>query len=80
MSAKSPGIVDRELGRRIRAARKKAAVTQEALGRSLGITFQQVQKYERGTNRIPASRLHEIARVLGRPTGSFFCDLPVASA
>lgn len=78
VTPKSPGVVDRELGRRIRAARENAAISQEALGRSLGITFQQIHKYETGTNRISASPLHQLARALGRQTGSFFRDLPVA--
>ena len=52
--------------------RMLVGVSQEKLGDSLGITFQQIQKYEKGTNRIGASRLHQIARVLGVPIEFFY--------
>jgi transcriptional regulator with XRE-family HTH domain len=64
---KSPSPVDRHVGSRVRMRRMLIGMSQEKLGAALGITFQQIQKYEKGTNRIGASRLHQIARVLGVP-------------
>jgi transcriptional regulator with XRE-family HTH domain len=64
--------IDLHVGSRIRLARKALDMTQEALAGQLGITFQQLQKYEKGINRISASRLHHAARVLGVPVGFFF--------
>jgi transcriptional regulator with XRE-family HTH domain len=63
--AKSPSPVDRHVGARIRMRRMMLGWSQERLGDALGITFQQVQKYEKGTNRIGASRLLQIAGLLG---------------
>lgn len=65
MSAKTPSHVDHQVGRRIRQARRDAKLTQEQLGKMIGLTFQQVQKYEKGVNRISAGRLFEIAHALG---------------
>lgn len=65
MSAKTPSHVDHQVGRRIRQARRDAKLTQEQLGNMIGLTFQQVQKYEKGVNRISAGRLFEIAQALG---------------
>ena len=65
--SKSPNPVDRHVGSRVRMRRMLIGMSQEKLGEALGITFQQIQKYEKGTNRIGASRLHQIARVLGVP-------------
>lgn len=62
--------VDRELGRRIHDARRAAGLTQTRLATAAGVTFQQLQKYERGTNRVAASRLVLIARALGVSAGS----------
>jgi transcriptional regulator with XRE-family HTH domain len=62
------------VGARIRLRRNMLRVTQEKLGEALGLTFQQVQKYERGANRVGASRLLEMARVLDVPVGFFFDD------
>jgi transcriptional regulator with XRE-family HTH domain len=56
----------------MRAARLEKGLTQEKLGSALGLTFQQVQKYENGTNRIAAGRLHKIAEILGVPVGVLF--------
>lgn len=64
--------LDREIGARVRLARQLAGMSQTALGEAVGITFQQVQKYERGGNRIPSSRLHEFAVALGQPLSFFF--------
>ena len=72
MSAKTPSHVDHQVGRRIRQARRDAKLTQEQLGNMIGLTFQQVQKYEKGANRIGASRLYAIARILNTPVAFFF--------
>lgn len=61
---KSPNQYDREIGERIRAVRKDRKMSQETLGQRVGLTFQQVQKYEKGVNRISAGRLIEVATVL----------------
>jgi transcriptional regulator with XRE-family HTH domain len=63
---------DRIVGERIQALRKSKGLSQTALGSALGVTFQQVQKYERGMNRVGAGRLSEIARVLEVPVTTFF--------
>lgn len=62
---KHPDPIDLEVGRRLRAQRKLAGISQQALAEAVGITFQQVQKYENGTNRISMSRLVRMAEVLG---------------
>jgi transcriptional regulator with XRE-family HTH domain len=67
---------DLHVGERVRMYRVKAGISQTTLGRHLGITFQQVQKYERGANRIGASRLHQISETLNIPVGLLFDDLP----
>ena len=67
---------DQELGRRIRAHRLRLGYSQEKLGAMLGLTFQQVQKYEKGTNRIGASRLQQIAQILQVPVSFFFEGAP----
>jgi ribosome-binding protein aMBF1 (putative translation factor) len=67
-----PGRFDRAVGARIRDARQRAGLSQTKLGDALGLTFQQVQKYEHGTNRVAPSRLIVIARTLERPIGYFF--------
>ena len=63
-----------EVGARLRLRRKMLGLSQEKLGRAIGLTFQQVQKYERGANRIGASRLHELSRLLEVPVSFFFDD------
>ena len=65
MSVKSPSAIDKHVGTRVRMRRMLIGMSQEKLGEALKITFQQVQKYEKGTNRISASRLQQIANVLG---------------
>jgi len=72
--------IDQHVGNRVRMRRMFLGMSQEKLGEALGLTFQQVQKYEKGTNRIGASRLHEIARVLGVPVQYFYEDAPSAHA
>ena len=69
---KSPNPVDKHVGSRMRTRRLLAGMSQEKLGDALGITFQQIQKYEKGTNRISASRLQQVSRVLGVPVEYFY--------
>jgi transcriptional regulator with XRE-family HTH domain len=71
-NAKSPNLVDVEVGRRIRSRRLAKGISQTALGRPLGVTFQQVQKYEKGVNRVGAGRLQQIAELLDVPVSFFF--------
>lgn len=70
-----PNPVDIHVGARVRRMRKAQGISQTALGKELGITFQQVQKYENGVNRISSSKLYEIARVLQADISSFFSGL-----
>jgi transcriptional regulator with XRE-family HTH domain len=72
MSVKRPDPVDVEVGHRIRIERLARGLSQTALANQLGVTFQQVQKYEKGVNRVGAGRLTKIAEVLGVAVGSFF--------
>jgi transcriptional regulator with XRE-family HTH domain len=72
---KSPNPVDLYVGGRIRMRRRTLGVSQEKLAEDLGLTFQQVQKYERGANRVSASKLYEIARSLSAPISFFFDGL-----
>jgi len=76
---KQPNPIDIHVGSRVRLRRMMLGMSQERLGESLGITFQQIQKYEKGTNRIGASRLQHIARVLTVPVSFFFEDAPGGS-
>ncbi|HYS49069.1 MAG TPA: helix-turn-helix transcriptional regulator [Xanthobacteraceae bacterium] len=69
-----------EVGRRIRAQRLVRGLSQTDLGKSLGITFQQVQKYEKGANRVGAGRLTRIAEVLGVQVAFFFSNIDLASS
>ena len=73
---KQPNPIDIHVGSRVRLRRMMLSMSQEKLGEHLGITFQQIQKYEKGTNRIGASRLQHIARVLSVPVAFFFEDAP----
>lgn len=70
--SKLPSGIDRVVGQRIRWRRRELKLTQERLGELLELTFQQVQKYEKGVNRVSAGRLYEIAGVLGVPINYFF--------
>jgi len=70
-----PNPIDVHVGSRIRLRRNMLALSQEKLGDAIGLTFQQVQKYERGANRVGASRLHELSRVLDVPVSFFFDDM-----
>jgi transcriptional regulator with XRE-family HTH domain len=72
MKRKAPDPRDIEVGRRVRALRMERGMSQTDLGGELGLTFQQVQKYEKGANRIGAGRLQHIAEILGVPVSVFF--------
>lgn len=72
MDDKTPDPVDVHVGQRVRARRKMLGYSQTQLGKELGVTFQQVQKYERGTNRIGSSRLFRMATALDVPVSYFF--------
>ena len=74
--ANRTGSIDVHLGSRIRLLRTGRGLSQTELGTALGITFQQVQKYERGMNRVSAARLFDLARVFAVPIGFFFDDFP----
>jgi transcriptional regulator with XRE-family HTH domain len=76
MTRRDPNYIDVHVGSRIRMRRQIVSMSQEKLGELLGITFQQVQKYEKGSNRISASRLYYAAKILGVPVQAFFEDLP----
>ena len=69
---KTPNPVDKHVGSRVRMRRRMLAMSQGKLGDALGLTFQQVQKYERGTNRIGAGRLQEISHILQVPIAFFY--------
>src|SRR3984893_7547314 len=71
-----PSPIDIHVGSRIRLRRTLMGMSQERLGEALGLTFQQVQKYERGVNRVGASRLFDLSRVLDVPISFFFDDMP----
>jgi transcriptional regulator with XRE-family HTH domain len=73
---KRPNPIDIHVGSRIRLRRNMVAMSQEKLGDKLGITFQQIQKYEKGTNRVGASRLQAIGAILNVPVSYFFEDAP----
>ncbi len=75
---KIPNPIDAHVGNRVRLRRQMIGMSQEKLGELLDITFQQVQKYEKGVNRISASRLQSIANVLSTPVSFFFEDAPGA--
>jgi transcriptional regulator with XRE-family HTH domain len=77
---KAPDPIDRHVGHRVRVRRLLVGVSQERLGDALGVTFQQVQKYEKGANRISASRLQQIAEMLGVPISFFYEGAPRADA
>ena len=71
-----PNPIDVHVGSRVRLRRTLLGMSQERLGEALGLTFQQVQKYERGVNRVGASRLFDLSRVLDVPISFFYDDLP----
>ena len=71
----SPNPIDVHVGSRVRLRRTLLGMSQEKLGEAIGLTFQQVQKYERGANRVGASRLYDLSRVLDVPVGFFFDEM-----
>lgn len=76
MAKKIPNPIDKHVGSRVRMRRMMLGISQEKLGDALGLTFQQVQKYEKGTNRMGASRLQHIAHILQVPVTFFFDGVP----
>ena len=76
MAKKVPNPIDKHVGSRVRMRRMMLGMSQEKLGDALGLTFQQVQKYEKGTNRIGASRLQQISLILQVPVAFFFEGAP----
>jgi transcriptional regulator with XRE-family HTH domain len=76
MAGKKPNPVDQHVGSRVRLRRMLLGMSQERLGESMGLTFQQVQKYEKGVNRIGASRLFQISKILDVPIQFFFEEAP----
>ncbi len=76
MPSGKPNPVDVHVGGRVRLRRTLLGLSQEKLGEAIGLTFQQVQKYERGANRIGASRLYDLSRVLDVPVSFFYEDMP----
>lgn len=76
MLKKAPNPIDKHVGSRVRMRRMMLSMSQEKLGERLGLTFQQVQKYEKGTNRIGASRLQQISSILSVPVSFFFDGAP----
>ncbi len=75
-----PNPVDIHVGSRVRLRRTLLGLSQEKLGEAIGLTFQQIQKYERGANRIGCSRLFDLSRVLDVPVEYFFDDMPEEAA
>lgn len=73
-------IVDTEVGKRIKKRRQQLRISQTALGVAVGVSFQQIQKYERGSNRVSSSILYQVAQILGVPITYFFESLPTASS
>ena len=80
MAKKAPNPIDKYVGSRVRMRRMMLGMSQEKLGNALGLTFQQVQKYEKGTNRIGASRLQQISNILQVPVSFFFEGAPEQAA
>lgn len=80
MARKEPNPIDVHVGSRVRLRRLLVGMSQEKLGEQLGLTFQQVQKYEKGTNRIGASRLYEVSRILNVPVQYFYEEMAEGDA
>ncbi|MGE0751678.1 MAG: helix-turn-helix domain-containing protein [Variibacter sp.] len=76
MAMKAPNPIDKHVGSRVRMRRMMLGMSQEKLGAALGLTFQQVQKYEKGTNRIGASRMAQISETLQVPVAFFYEGAP----
>lgn len=77
MSGRKPNPMDTHVGSRVRLRRMVIGMSQEKLGERMGLTFQQIQKYEKGTNRIGASRLFQLSQILDVPVQFFFEDAPL---
>ena len=75
MTRRIPNPIDVHVGNRVRMRRMLIGLSQEKLGERLGLTFQQVQKYEKGSNRVSASRLYQMSQILGVPVQFFFDDV-----
>lgn len=75
----SPDPIDKYVGSRVRARRLGLRMSQTKLGEAIGVTFQQVQKYENGANRVGSSNLYKIGRTLGVDVGYFFHEMPEAA-
>ena len=75
-NSRRPNPIDAHVGGRVRLRRMLLGISQERLGEQLGLTFQQIQKYEKGVNRIGASRLYDLSRVLNVPVQFFYDDAP----
>jgi transcriptional regulator with XRE-family HTH domain len=80
MSTKAPNPVDKYVGSRVRMRRIMLGMSQEKLGEALGLTFQQIQKYEKGTNRVGASRIQQISEILQVPVSFLFEGGPTGMA
>jgi transcriptional regulator with XRE-family HTH domain len=78
MAKKGPNAIDRQVGVRVRMRRLTLDMSQQKLAAALGLTFQQVQKYEKGSDRIGAGRLQQLAEILEVPVGFFFEDFAAA--
>ena len=73
---RKPNLIDAHIGSRIRQRRTLLGIKPDQLGEAIGLTYQQVQKYERGTNRIPARRLYDLSQALNVPISYFYDDMP----
>jgi transcriptional regulator with XRE-family HTH domain len=80
MATKAPNPVDKYVGSRVRMRRIMLGMSQEKLGEALGLTFQQIQKYEKGTNRVGASRIQQISEILQVPVSFLFEGGPTGAA
>jgi transcriptional regulator with XRE-family HTH domain len=78
LRSENPDPIDIHVGSRLRMRRNLVGLSQEQLGKSLGLTFQQIQKYERGINRMGSSRLFQIAKTLSVPVAYFFEEIPAS--
>ena len=78
--SRRPNPIDIHVGSRVRLQRMLRGISQEKLGERLGLTFQQIQKYEKGVNRVGASRLFELAGVLGVPVQFFYDEAPTTAS
>ena len=76
----NPNAIDIHVGRRVRMRRTLLGMSQGKLGDAIGLTFQQVQKYERGANRVSSSRLYDLANVLGVPVSYFFDEMSASTS